>query len=67
MTNLIDTLDFPAGSSILNADLNTPQGIQKATEAVSTLRDALTLEVCVPFFVSNVAFKMSYVLHIVRN
>ena len=45
LSKLIETLDFPAGSSVLNADLSSPQGIMKATEDVHILKEALRLEV----------------------
>lgn len=44
LTNLIRALDFPVGSQILNADLNSVEGISKATRDAYALKDALNIE-----------------------
>jgi hypothetical protein len=44
LNTLIQALDFPVGSQILNADLNSPEGILKATKDAFNLRDALSMD-----------------------
>lgn len=44
LTNLIQALDFPVGSSILGADLSSPEGIQKATRDAFALKEALEID-----------------------
>lgn len=44
LNSLIQALDFPVGSQILNSDLNSVEGIQKATKDAFSLKDALSME-----------------------
>jgi len=44
LSGLVQALDFPYGSYIVNADLSSPEGVQKATKAVFSLKDALQME-----------------------
>jgi len=44
LNTLIAALDFPVGSQILNSDLNSPEGILKATKDAFSLKEALAMD-----------------------
>lgn len=44
LANLIQALDFPTGSKILNSDLSSKEGIDKATKDAVLLKEALDMD-----------------------